>query len=70
MQELENQIEIATHNEARAYKSLEKLAKQFNKLKVEKEFFESLVNILSSLISRQSQIIYNISFGCSNFDFV
>ena len=43
LQELENQIEIANQNEAMAYKSLEKLTKRFNKLKAEKEFFETKV---------------------------
>lgn len=44
IQELETQLEIAKQNEIMAYKNFEKLTKQYNKMRAEKEFYENLVN--------------------------
>lgn len=56
--ELEAQLEIASNNEAMAYKTLEKLTKQFNKLRAEKEIYENLVKENECVIKmKESQIV-------------
>lgn len=57
IQELQTQLEIAIQNEALAFKSLEKLTKQFNKSKTEKEFYEDLAKQTESELKQKEQKI-------------